>query len=288
MKLCFTVIILCLSLSVKAQNRRQLDSIKLVLEQTYDHDQQPRFFLDTLQRRYGSNSPEVNKYWQYINAQDSTNRKVVASIIDTYGWLSPDETSPKANAAIILVIQHADIETQIKYLPALKNAISEGKVKPDKYAYLSDRIKMNTGYYQTYGTQIGSDYKGNLCFWPIEDEPDVNKRRVSMGLDSIQYYAKNFNIVYKAPKADSLKGNVIITCFTNDQNQHALRFVNIYASGNKLIGQTNADGVLRVIIPRGMLNAPFVFQKQGFKTSTFIEKGNGDVFYVHVLLSKLQ
>ena len=288
MKPSLTLIILCFSLQVIAQKSPRLDSIKMVLEAASDSDQKPRIYLvDTLIKQYGNNSTQVTDYWKYLAAQDSINKKTVISILNTYGWPTPGETSKKASEAIFMVIQHTDIETQIKYLPAVKKAIDEGKIEPAKYAFLSDRIKMNTGYYQTYGTQIGSDYKGNLCFWPIEDELNVNKRRAVLGLDSIQEYAKNFNLVYQAPKVDSLKGNVIIDFSAYGADRHGVPAVNVYALGNKPIGKTNADGEVRVIIPRQMLQLAFVFQKQGFKPATFIEKEKGDVFYVNVVLDKL-
>lgn len=174
MKLYFTLFLFIFTTTVHGQTTLKMDSITAILEQAYKDDQNPRFHLDSLQVKYGANSEQVLSYWKNVNTLDSLNKKVITSIIDKYGWLGPDVISSKAHAALFLVIQHADVTTQMKYLSALKKAISLDKANAKDYAYLSDRIKMNTGFYQSYVTQIGGDYNGNLCFWPIENEPGVN------------------------------------------------------------------------------------------------------------------
>jgi hypothetical protein len=286
MNVYFTLFLVTFAASVLGQTKIKLDSITTLLEQVYKDDQSPRFHLDSLQVKYGPNSKEVLSFWKNVNTLDSLNKKVVISIIDKYGWLGPEVISSKANDALFLVIQHADVKTQIKYLPALKNAIIQGKAKAKDYAYLSDRIKMNTGFYQSYGTQIG--YKGNLCFWPIKNELNVNRRRRDLGLDPIQDYAKNFNLIYKAPHIDSLKGNVILNCYLSDNNQHPLKSVNVYIFKSKFVAQTNTDGFIRIIIPRSSLQSYIIFKKRGYNTKVFREVEKGDVFYINsVLLSKV-
>lgn len=126
--------LLLLSSSVFAQNRIPFDSLKIILEQVFDQDQKSRYVLDSLQKKHGYASLEVNSYWEHVNKQDSLNKKIVTSTIDTYGWLSIDETSLKASSSLFLVIQHADIETQSKYLPVPEKAIKTGKADKEYYA----------------------------------------------------------------------------------------------------------------------------------------------------------
>lgn len=288
MKTLFTCILSVAMLLAKAQNRLPLDSIKTVLEDVFTIDQSPRFNLDSLQQKYGVNSKEVMEYWKLINTTDSLNKIAVTAIIDRYGWLGATETSVKANTALFLVIQHADVQTQLRYLPVLKKAIGQGKAEPANYAYLYDRVRMNTGFYQLYGTQVGGDYKGNLIFWPIADEPHVNQRRKALGLNPMQDYAKNFNIIYKAPRIDLLNGKVIINGYVADEHQNALAGVKVYISSKKLVTQTNHDGAYRLILPRPALRSAFIFRKKGFRSTTYNANEKGDVFYISTLLQAIK
>jgi hypothetical protein len=287
MKVYLIFISFLLSLSVSAQSKNQLDSLSAVLEVANKNDQQPRYRLDTLQKKYGVNSPEVAAHWKYMSEKDSINTGLVTSIIDRYGWLGPNEVSSEASKGLFSVIQHADVNIQIKYLPVLEHAVGQGKIKPSDFAYLSDRVKMRTGHYQTYGTQIGGDYKGNLRFWPIEDELNVNERRKSIGLETIQEYSRNFNINYKVPAVDSLQGdNIILIGFISDSNNKVLNSAGIYTPDAKLIAQTNIDGVFRAIIPRSLLKSPLTVRKDGFNSIPIVEERDQDVFYVDLVLTK--
>ena len=70
-----------------------------------------------------------------------------------------------------------------------------------------DRIKVNKGLKQIYGTQISpvkdpnTGYLANKAeIAPIEDEENVNKRRAKVGLKPIEQQAKEFGIDYKPKK----------------------------------------------------------------------------------------
>ena len=49
---------------------------------------------------------------------DSINLIKVISIIDLFGWLSPNQVGREGNSTLWLVIQHSDLRTQQKYFPA--------------------------------------------------------------------------------------------------------------------------------------------------------------------------
>lgn len=68
---------------------------------------------------------------------------------------------------------------------------------------MKDRILMNEGKKQIYGTQLASrkdDEGGNTLdyyVWPIEDNENVEKLRKEMGFTkSISEYAKEWNTEY--------------------------------------------------------------------------------------------
>jgi hypothetical protein len=175
--------------AVFGQKAVNFDSLTTVLENVYKLDAEPRLLLDSLQKKYGFYGPEVMHVVAVMDKQDSANKIIIGDIIDKYGWLGTKEISEKANRALFLVIQHADLATQIKYLPMLKKATEEGKASSHDYAYLLDRTNLKQGKFQIYGSQL-SERGGQLRFDPIADEPNVNVRRKEVGLKSMEENAK--------------------------------------------------------------------------------------------------
>jgi hypothetical protein len=110
-----------------------------------------------------------------IAANDYKNLEKVKVILDKYGWLGPDEIGVQGNTTLFLVIQHADIKTQEKYLPMMKDAAKKGKASAADLAYLTDRIEVRNGRPQVYGTQL-SLQNGRCKPEPILDSANVNKR----------------------------------------------------------------------------------------------------------------
>jgi hypothetical protein len=105
------------------------------------------------------------------------------------------------NTTLFLVIQHADSLTQVTYLPMLSKAVAKGDAEPQQLALLTDRVLTRQGKKQIYGSQLRTNEStGKYEFFPIEDEPNVNKRRVSIGLGPLEQYAKYFGIDYTSPK----------------------------------------------------------------------------------------
>jgi len=170
---------------------QQLDSI-------LNDDQNYRQMSDTLEQRYGYESKIVQELWQKIHDKDSINLIKVSAIIDKYGWLGADEIGDNGNTTLFLVIQHADLKTQEKYLPIMKEAVKNGKASGSALALLVDRVEMRNGRPQIYGSQIQMK-DGKFEIYPILDEKNVNKRRADVGLEPLEDYVKNWKIDYKLP-----------------------------------------------------------------------------------------
>jgi hypothetical protein len=81
------------------------------------------------------------------------------------------------------------------------NAGEECKAKGSELALLEDGVAIRQGRKQIYGSQITrNDQTGKYSISPIEDEPNVNKRRAAVGLVPLEEYAKRWNIDYKLPE----------------------------------------------------------------------------------------
>ncbi len=118
-------------------------------------------------------------------------------MITKYGWMGRSLVGSGYNSALFAVIQHADLATQEKYFPLIKQSVDEGESRASELAMMQDRILMRQGKDQIYGSQIVFDNSGAQVFYPIEDEKNVNIRRAKVGMQPIEEYAKYFGIDYK-------------------------------------------------------------------------------------------
>lgn len=176
--------------------------LSALLNTIYNEDQGGRLKIDSLYKKYGWQSEQVQSLLKEMGVQDSINLIKVKKIIDTYGWLGPDEVGKQGAQTIFLVIQHADSLTQVTYLPLMQEAVRKGKAQPEALALLEDRVLVTQGKEQIYGSQVRTNEAGKNEFFPIKDEPNVNKRRASVGLKPLEEYAKYFDIDYVLPKSN--------------------------------------------------------------------------------------
>lgn len=170
---------------------RELDSI-------FNEDQRYRKMSGDIENKYGRESKEMMDLWKIIMEKDSMNLVRVKEILDTYGWLGADVVGKRGNSTLFLVIQHADLQTQEKYLPIMKQAVKDGKAEASSLALLIDRVEMRNKRPQIYGSQITFE-NNQYVIYPIIDEANVNKRRAEMGLEPLEKYVKNWDIIYKPP-----------------------------------------------------------------------------------------
>ncbi|MBX7108515.1 MAG: hypothetical protein K1X61_07710 [Chitinophagales bacterium] len=137
---------------------------------------------------------------QFMGYIDSTNQIVVEALINKYGWLDRSIFGAASNYVCYIVIQHAPIEKQKKYLPMLMQSVADDESRSVDLAYLQDRVLMRENKKQIYGSQLVPDKEtGGWKFYPIEDEKNVNIRRAKIGLEPMEEYAKNFGIDYQLP-----------------------------------------------------------------------------------------
>lgn len=118
-------------------------------------DQGIRILLLKVQRALGVNNPTTLSIRKEMNRIDTVNAVRVQYIIDEFGWLGKNKIGSEANQTLFLIIQHVDdLVVQEKYLSILEKALNEGNAEPWHFAFLTDRILMNQGKFQIYGTQI--------------------------------------------------------------------------------------------------------------------------------------
>jgi hypothetical protein len=184
-----------------AQNQHTLmDTLRAQLEIVFRADQQYRQPLEAMEKKYGWKSRQVDSLYKGMEIQDSIDLGIVTHILDTYGWIGTDSIGPSGSSTLWTVIQHSDLDVQQKYLPMMRTAVKQGRAHANELAYLEDRVALEEGRKQTYGTQFQINKKTHkYTVAPIEDEANVNRRRAAIGLEPLEDYAREAGIVYKLP-----------------------------------------------------------------------------------------
>ncbi|HWW41649.1 DUF6624 domain-containing protein [Pedobacter sp.] len=204
MKQIFSTLILAfLNLVSFAQvNTFTIDSTKLnkplmlVLDTIYKADQGSRYRAMDLSKAKAALS-RVDSAVHAAHIADSLNLIKVTQILDKNGWLGPQDVGIDGSNALFLVIQHANLATQQKYLPMIRKAVKDGKTLSSNLALLEDRVNMREGKTQVYGSQLFKNRStGKMCFYPIADPDHVDERRKAMGLQPIAEYAKYFSLTW--------------------------------------------------------------------------------------------
>ena len=200
LKLVFLFSLAFLTVNATGQSK-SFEKLSAILDTVYNEDQTGRLKIDSLQKQYGWQSEQVQSLLKKLVILDSINLMKVKEIIDTYGWLGPNEVGEQGAQTLFLVIQHSDSLTQVAYFPIMQEAVKNGKAKSRHLALLEDRILVQQGKKQIYGSQVRTNENGKNEFFPIKDEQNVNERRASVGLDPLEEYAKYFDIDYVLPKS---------------------------------------------------------------------------------------
>jgi hypothetical protein len=170
------------------------------LDLIYTKDQAGRQAIDSIQKRWGQDSKQLDSLWESISLNDSADLVRILEILERRSWPSPDEVGERASMAVFLVLQHADSGIHATYVPIMRAAVQRGAARPEDLALMEDRLLTEQGKPQLYGSQVRMDSTGKAAFFPIADEPDVDKRRASVGLEPLESYARYFGIDYHLPR----------------------------------------------------------------------------------------
>jgi hypothetical protein len=171
------------------------------LNRIYTLDQASRMAIDSIGKKYGQNSRQMDSLYDAMSVQDSADQVEIREIPGRRSWPSPDEVGDRASTAVFLVIQHADSQMRATYLPVMQEAVKRGAAQPEYMALLVDRLLTEQGKPQLYGSQLKIDSAGKITFFPIADEPRVDQRRASVGLEPLADYARGFGLDYHLPAA---------------------------------------------------------------------------------------
>jgi ADP-ribose pyrophosphatase YjhB (NUDIX family) len=126
---------------------------------------------------------------------DTVNKIKIKRIIQKYGYPTIELLGEEGLKNFWLLIQHLYSEVELQ-----KKCLENCHFAPTEYAYLYDRISVNSRKDQKYGTQLNK---------PIKDLYETNRNRVELGMLTITDWIEDFNAsdekgrkIYLFPKED--------------------------------------------------------------------------------------
>lgn len=123
------------------------------------------------------------------------NNSIIKDLFNSYGIpLVLNDNDDKYQKAFWIIVQHADFDVafQEEVLASMGKELANKKVNKKYYAYLFDRVRKNKGKKQLYGTQLVYDSLGNHKLYKIKNVSQLNKRRIKIGLTTIEEYLELF------------------------------------------------------------------------------------------------
>jgi hypothetical protein len=137
--------------------------------------------MDLMDRLAVSDNEKVAKRWKQAvdrqNELDGKNRQRLDQIVKEYGWPKKSVFGDEASGVAFLIVQHAELDYQKKYLPMIKEAAAQKEARRSDLAMLEDRILTREGKKQIYGTQLRlNQMTQRMELYPIDDEENVNQR----------------------------------------------------------------------------------------------------------------
>jgi len=167
-------------------------------------DQAFYYHLKVAEKVAGRKSPIISAIWELKHQLNQENVKRIEEIIAEHGWPKKSVVKGSAASTVFLIIQHADIEIQKKYLPMMKEAANNEEASWSSLALLIDRVNLREGGKQIYGSQIYRNEDGSFYVKDLEEPEFVNQRRREVGLGPIEDYVKRWDIEWTIEQKEKL------------------------------------------------------------------------------------
>ena len=122
---------------------------------------------------------------------DSINQRRLKKFFSKYGFPDEKMVGDLGLRSVWMVLQHSDndVAFQKQYLPKIKELYEKGLLEGQAYTLLQDRILVNEGRPQIYGTQvIPEEIQPHINYQPMEKPKEVNLRRMKLGMMPMERY----------------------------------------------------------------------------------------------------
>ncbi len=161
------------------------------------------------QGKYKLLTPE--KWQNFKDSVFTTHELRLKQIFNEYGYPGYDLVGKEGSNNFWLMVQHCDhdVEFQSIVLEKLKQEVNKKNADGSNYGLLTDRVRINKGEKQIYGTQVTYNGQGQAYPKPLLDSANVNKRRAEVGLEPIEQYLNMMTLMHFEMNKDNLKARGI-------------------------------------------------------------------------------
>jgi hypothetical protein len=147
-----------------------------------------------------ADTSRVNTVRRGKAAADRHIQSVLRHILESIGYPGQQQVGSAGAESFWLLIQHADADAllQQQALDLMKIQVQTHNVPGSHYAFLADRILVNGGNLQLYGTQVrlksdSSSFEPR----PLQDPQRLDQRRAMLGLPPMAEYIDLMNRRYR-------------------------------------------------------------------------------------------
>jgi hypothetical protein len=126
-----------------------------------------------------------------VQATFKRHQPILSDVIKRYGYPGFKSVGPESSHHFFVLVQHCDSfpEFQKQVLGLLRKAVKRQDADGKWYGYLVDRVALNAGKPQLYGTQITFD-GFQAVPRPMQRPGSVDQRRAKLGMETLQAYLK--------------------------------------------------------------------------------------------------
>lgn len=149
--------------------------------------------------RKGEYTKLTDSEWEaFKDSVFTTHTMRLKEILQEFGYPGYDLVGKEGAQHFWLMVQHADkdVEFQMNVLRQLKAEVDKNNADPSNFALLTDRVQVNTGKKQVYGTQVTYNQFGQAYPKALADSSEVNKRRAEVGLGPIEEYLNTMTLMH--------------------------------------------------------------------------------------------
>ena len=150
-------------------------------------------------REHGWESKQMKDNEASIEETFQLNYEASKKIVDEYGFPTYSMVGEQSSHRFWEMVQHFDhdVELQMKVVRLMKRAVDQNDASLMDFAYLSDRVLINMGREQNYGTQVKYDTR-QKTYVPLKipDEKVINANRKAVGLPPLSNYISEMNDKY--------------------------------------------------------------------------------------------
>ena len=191
-------IILFTAFNIHAQTENvKLPQVAKQIDLMIEHDQSvAKRHIDFMNQNVKSDSPEMKNLMDEWKNVGDADKILLKTLFKENGFLGFNEVGEQSSHNFLQMVQRMDADPtfQQEVLVVMRKQIEKINASPIEFAYLTDRVNLNQGKPQVYGTQLKINEEGT-SYEPktVIDPKNLNKRRAEIGLGTIEEAVSTMN-----------------------------------------------------------------------------------------------